>query len=108
MRRRQVLPPITADEGEGNVTRLQRVGNSADRLAGKMRIEQGTMHILPRDGLKRVANIACGADYGKPRLLQDAGNVESDEEFVFNHEDPCRSHPRLPLPAKQCFGHEFI
>ena len=92
MGRRQLLPAIAADKGEGNVACFQRVGDAADRLAGEMNIEQRPMHVLLLNRLKRVADRPGRADHGKSRLLEHTRDIERDEEFVLNDEDPCRCH----------------
>ena len=93
MRRRQLLAAIAADKGEGNAACFQRVGDAADRLAGEMCIEQRAVHVLPLDGLKRVADRPGRTDHGEARLLEHAGDIEGDEELVFNDEDARCCHP---------------
>jgi len=65
MRRRQMLRAIAADKGEGNAAGFQRVGDTTDRLTGKMRIKQRAMHLLPRDGPKRIGHRPGWTDYGE-------------------------------------------
>ena len=87
VRRRQLLTAIAADKREGNVARLQRIGNPSHRLAGKMGVEQRAMDVLPLDGVKRVADRAGRPDYGETRLLEHGGDIESDQELVLDDEN---------------------
>src|SRR6185437_1805997 len=42
-----------------------------------------------------------GADHGKPRLLEHARDVEGDEEFVLDHQYPCRCHCSPPRNGRR-------
>ncbi len=73
--------------------RFKRIGDAADRFAGKVDIEKRAMHVLPLDGLKRIADRPGGTDHGEAGLLEYAGDIEGDEELVFNDENARCCHP---------------
>ena len=87
-----MLAAIAADEGERNAARGKRVGHATHRLAGEVRIKQRAVHHLALNGLQRVPDIGGGTDDGKPRLLENARDIERDEEFIFDDEDTCGRH----------------
>jgi hypothetical protein len=99
MGRRELLAPIAADEGEGDATRLERIGNAGDRLAGKMGVEQSAVDHLAFERVERVSDGAGRPDHGDACLLQHSGDVEGYEELVFNNEDALCCHPLFRLSA---------
>src|SRR5262245_17134682 len=101
MRRGEMLAAIAADKGKGYAARNQGIGDAARRLAGKMGVEQRTVDSLASDGVERIADVPCRADYGEACLLKHAGNIERDEELVFDHEDMRRRHALGTLHGRQ-------
>src|SRR5262245_47167141 len=97
VRRRKMLAAIAADKGEGYAARDQGIGNAARRLAGEMGVEQCAVDGLAGDGVERIADIPGWTDHGEARLLKHAGDVERDEELVFDHEDMRCRHGLAPF-----------
>src|SRR5262249_9412114 len=99
---RELLAPIAADKGEGNAARLERIGNTGDRLAGKMGVEQSAVDPLAFERLERVAGGAGRPYHGESRPPPHSGGFEGCEDLVSNNEDALCCHPcsRLSAEAK--------
>lgn len=97
-----MIAPGAADEGERDAARNERIGDAACRFAPEMGIEQRALHGFTGDGVERIGDIRGRADHGEARPLKHTGNIECDEELVFNHEDTrcCHSAWRLSVEAK--------
>ena len=100
---RQALWSVTADEGEAQPARYQRIGDAARRLPAEMGIQQRAPQRPSLDGGQSIFNRAHGACDGKARILERGHDIEGNEEFVFNDENGgCVGHWSLVLglPAR--------